>query len=79
MAAKSVTPSRIVDNLKATQLKLDADDMRRLREIDINFRCLHGKIFWQPNDTFESFWDVEEDKKFVVTEPDAKKQKTGEE
>ena len=78
MIAKSVTPSRIAENFKATELKLDAEDMRRLREITINFRALSGTIFFQPDDTPETFWDVEADEKFVVTQPEAKKQKTGE-
>ena len=36
---KSVTPSRITENFKATEVKLDAEDMRRLRELESkNFR-----------------------------------------
>ena len=77
--AKSITPSRIAENFKATEVKLDAEDMRRLREITINFRAVSGIIFFQPDDTPETFWDVEADEKFVVTQPEAKKQKTGEE
>ena len=79
MIAKSVTPSRIAENFKATEVKLDAEDMRRLREITITFRAVHGRIFFQPTDTPETFWDVEEDEKFVITQPEAKKQRTGEE
>ena len=30
MIPKSVTPSRISENLKATKVKLDAEDMKRL-------------------------------------------------
>ena len=30
---KSVTPSRITENFKATEVKLDADDMKRLTEL----------------------------------------------
>ena len=76
---KSVTPSRIAENFKATELKLDAEDMRRLREIKTNFRALNGRIFYQPDDTLETFWDMEEDEKFVVTQPEAKKQRREEE
>jgi diketogulonate reductase-like aldo/keto reductase len=36
---KTVTPSRITENLKATEIKLDAEDMKRLRELESkNFR-----------------------------------------
>lgn len=36
---KSVTPSRITENFKATEVKLDAEDMKRLRELESkNFR-----------------------------------------
>jgi diketogulonate reductase-like aldo/keto reductase len=38
---KTVTPSRITENLKATEIKLDAEDMKRLREVgNRNFRFL---------------------------------------
>ena len=38
---KSVTPSRITENIKATEVKLDAEDMKRLRELESkNFRSL---------------------------------------
>jgi diketogulonate reductase-like aldo/keto reductase len=38
---KTVTPSRITENLKATEIKLDAEDMKRLKEVGSrNFRFL---------------------------------------
>ena len=38
---KTVTASRITENLKATQIKLDTEDMERLREVgNRNFRFL---------------------------------------
>ena len=37
---KTVTPARITENLKSTELKLDQEDMRRLRGVDKNFRQL---------------------------------------
>ncbi len=36
--AKSVKTSRIEENLKSTEIKLDAEDMRRLGELDRGFR-----------------------------------------
>ena len=41
MIPKTVTPSRIKENLKATEIKLDAEDMKRLRELESkNFRLI---------------------------------------
>ena len=41
---KSVTPSRIIENLEATEIKLDAEDMRSLRELDRNVRYVSVSI-----------------------------------
>ena len=39
---KTVTPSRITENLKATEVKLDAEDMKKLGELkSINRRFLN--------------------------------------
>ena len=38
---KTVNPTRIEENLKATEVKLDAEDMKRLRELDRNTRMLN--------------------------------------
>ena len=35
---KSVNPKRIAENFKATQLQLDAEEIKRLRGIDKNCR-----------------------------------------
>ena len=41
MIPKTVTPSRITENLKATKIKLDAEDMKKLKEVGSrNFRFL---------------------------------------
>lgn len=42
----------------------------------INF--VQGKIFWKDGETQDAFWDVEEDKKFEVTQPESKRQRTEE-
>jgi aldehyde reductase len=76
--AKSVTPSRIEENLKAVDVSLDAEDMRKLREVDKGMRLLQGAIFYAPGQTSDEFWDVEADRKFEVKQPEAKKQRTGE-
>ena len=39
MIPKSVTPSRITENIKATEVKLGAEDMKRLQALgDKSFR-----------------------------------------
>ena len=46
---KSVNPKRIGENLKATQLKLNAEEMERIRAIDKPgdrvFKVLHTSIY----------------------------------
>ncbi len=37
---KTVTLTRITENQKCTEVKLDPEDMRRLRELDRNCRAL---------------------------------------
>ena len=45
MIPKTVTPSRIAENFKATQIKLDAEDTKRLSEVGRrNFRYLKVHI-----------------------------------
>ena len=76
MIPKSSNPGRIAENLKATELKLDAEDMRRLRELDRNYRFIRANFFFKTGESLEDFWDVVEDEKFIVKPPDNKKQKT---
>ncbi len=74
--AKTVNLERVKENFKAVDLNLDAEDMRRLRELDRNVRF--SRFFMMKKGmTLAEFWDEEEDEKFSVTEPDAKKTKTG--
>ena len=40
MIPKSVKQARITENLKSTELKLDQEDMRRLRGVDKNIRLM---------------------------------------
>ena len=77
MIPKSSNPVRITENLKSTELKLDAEDMRRLRDLDRNYRMLSGEFVIKTGDSncFDELWDVEEDKKFIVAPPQAKKQR----
>ena len=70
---KTTNPARVVENKKSTELNLDAEDMRRLREMDKNQRLLDGSFMRRTELTLEHFWDVESDKAFEVTEPAEKK------
>ena len=77
--AKSTKPARITENFKSTELQLDAEDMRRLRDLqERNFRMIKGKIFLKKVEAWEDLWDFDEDEKFTVKPPQAKKQRTGE-
>ena len=78
MIPKTVNPARITENLKSTELKLDAEDMRQLRDLDRNYRMVKATFLLKTGETVDDLWDVQEDEKFVVAPPDAKKQKTQE-
>ena len=71
MIPKSTNPARIIENLKSTELKLDTEDMRKLTELDRNYRMLSGDFFMKTGESLDDFWDVHEDKKFVVNIPGA--------
>ena len=75
--AKTVNLKRIHENLKATKVSLDAEDMRRLKELDRNLRF--SRFFMLRKDqSVEDFWDEESDKAYVIGEPSAKKTKVEE-
>jgi len=62
---KSVTPKRIIENQKSTQVTLDEDEVQRLVGIDKNFR-LFRNLFMPKGTTYEQAFDIEEDEKFVI-------------
>lgn len=43
--AKSVKESRIIENLKCTEVKLDAEDMKRIKELDRDFRYVKARTY----------------------------------
>lgn len=55
---KSVTDSRIRSNLKATELKLDADDMGSISNFGKSYRYIDGTFFAGPNSpyTADGIW-----------------------
>ena len=71
---KTVTPTRIHENMKATDVKLDAEDMRRLCELDCNLRYLRFFMV-KEGETAAEFWDEESDKALFEAEPPAKRNK----
>ena len=65
MIPKTVSHVRITENLKATELKLDVEDMKRLRELDRNFRRFTGELIRKSWESVNDLWDVQEDEKFM--------------
>ena len=66
MIPKSTNPKRIAENLKSTEIKLDADDMQRLRGVDKNLRLLKGEFFIRKDQRWQEGWDIEADETFVI-------------
>ena len=65
--AKSVTPKRIIENQKGTEVTLDEDEIQRLVGIDKNFRLFTAVTRFMPKGvTLEQAFDTEEDEKFVI-------------
>ncbi|XP_065062503.1 aldo-keto reductase family 1 member B10-like [Rhopilema esculentum] len=56
---KSVTPSRIVENLQAGELHLDADDMSRISDVKPRARLVDQRWGVPMNCTIEDIWDGE--------------------
>jgi alcohol dehydrogenase (NADP+) len=57
---KSVTPSRLRENLAAAQIVLDQADMERIAALDQNYRLINGS-FWAMEGspwTLQSIWDA---------------------
>ena len=64
---KSVTPKRIFENQKATEVTLDEDEIQRLVGIDKNLRFFKFLASFSPKGTtYEQAYDIEEDEKFVI-------------
>ena len=63
---KSVNPDRIRENLKATEVKLDTEDLQRLKALDKNLRFFVGTFFVKKSVTIEEIWDVAADASFVL-------------
>ena len=68
---KTVNPARLTENLKSTELKLDAEDMKQLRGLDRNYRWISGILMMKTGGSVDDFWDVKEDEEYVVKPPEA--------
>ena len=60
---KSVNPKRIAENIKATQIQLDAEDIKRIEAIDKGAR-MFSKSILKEGVTWQEAWDDEADAKF---------------
>lgn len=56
---KSVTPSRIEENLKGCQVNLDGDDMAKINEIKTRARYVDQRWSLPINGNIEELWDAE--------------------
>ena len=65
MIPKSVTESRIIKNLKATELVLTDEEMQRLKAIDKNCRLFNFKVFDQTK-TLDELWDIPQDESYEI-------------
>ena len=61
---KSVTESRIIENLKSTDIVLSADEVQRLKDIDKNFRLFIMRFFDPENK--RDLWDEAQDEAFTL-------------
>ena len=67
MIPKSVSPDRIRDNLKATEVRLDTEDLQRLRTLDRSLRFLTFSWAVKAGPTHdEEIWNACSDEAFVV-------------
>jgi aldehyde reductase len=73
--AKTVNLQRVADNLTCTNVNLDPEDMRRMRELDQNLRLLRF-FMMRSNMTLDEFWDMESDNSYIIDEQAAKKTRT---
>lgn len=91
---KTAKVARLVENLESIKVKLNAEDLRQLRELDRNKRFfrvsnnkqtnsvlkneLQGRRFYLVGETQEQFWDADGDKAFEVKLPPPQEKMNGE-
>ena len=62
---KSVSESRIVQNLKATEISLTLEEVDRLKALNKNLRLFSMDVFL-PGVPQEILWDVPEDEAYMI-------------
>ena len=65
MIPKSVSESRIVQNLKATEISLTLEEVDRLKALNKNLRLFSMDVFL-PGVPQEILWDVPEDEAYMI-------------
>ena len=66
MIPKSVNPNRIKDNFKASAVKLDDEDMKKISALDRNLRLLTFSWHIRQSNPNEDLWDTASDAAFVI-------------
>lgn len=54
---KSVNPGRIRENFESKDIKLDEEDMEKIRSLDIHYRYLDGSLFETESDMYRDIFD----------------------
>ena len=64
---KSVTEKRIIENFNSTKISLDDSEVKKIQNVDKNFRLFHNLGIWLPKgSSVEEVFDYEKDEQFVV-------------
>lgn len=60
-----MTESRIIENLKATEITLTSDEIEKLKGLDRNAR-LFTFLIVNPGKTLEETWDMAQDEAYQI-------------
>ena len=63
---KSVNESRIIQNLKATEITLNPDDIQRLKDVNRDLRYLDFTWFGSAGSTGDIMFDKEQDEAYKL-------------
>ncbi|MBK5193061.1 MAG: aldo/keto reductase, partial [Flavobacteriaceae bacterium] len=54
---KSVNEGRIIENLKSISVNLDEEDLKKIANLNENFRYVTGGFFVTEGNTYENIYD----------------------